>query len=70
MADTQREIDPPTIEEAEFGDDITMRRGPVWALVSVPSLGPDGGLDVKVECGPAIGIQELRNLLTRTLEAL
>lgn len=58
------------LEDQEFGDDLTMRRGPAWVLVSVPSIGMNGDMDVKVECGPVIGVEELKSLLRKTLEAL
>jgi hypothetical protein len=57
------------IEDAEFVEDISMRRGPVWALISVPSVGEEG-FDVKVEVGPVLDLDSLKNLLRKTLEAL
>jgi hypothetical protein len=70
MADTKREIEAPSVEELEFGDMITERRGAFWVVISVPSVEEDGGLNVKVDCGPVIGMDELKGLLRKTLEAL
>lgn len=50
-------------------EDITMSRGPVWVLLSVPSADGDG-FDVHLEMGPALDMDTLRALLTKTLEAL
>lgn len=52
-------------------EDITMSRGPVWVLISVPSTSMQGdGFNVELEVGPALDVESLRALLTKTVEAL
>lgn len=70
MPCTESSFSGPDPDEEGFADDITMRRGPAWVLVSVPEIYADGNLSVKVECGPVVGMDELRAILAKTLEAL
>jgi hypothetical protein len=75
MVDTESDIGPvePTIsertdEEEALADDITMRYGVAWVLVSAASDGD--GLAVALALGPGMDIDLTRRLLTKTLEAL
>lgn len=75
MADTESDIEPVeyriserSLEEEEFADDITMRLGAAWVLVSASSDGD--GLALALALGPAMDVELTRQLLRKTLEAL
>lgn len=74
MEDTESETGPVVTEESRpldvLGLAITGQRGPAWVLVSADLTNDGDGLNLKVEVGPILGVEDMKRVLRLALEGL